>query len=233
MLWVINTMAMPWSRFSSWSDRTIWAWVVTSSAVVGSSAIRSDGRLAVPMAIMTRWRIPPESWWGYSFARCAAAGILDRARSGTTCAATSAGSKTLCADMASSTCARMRMSGLSELMASWKLIATRSPRMRRSASSSMSSTSRPSMTILPVTIRPGSGTRRMIDKPSVVLPQPDSPTTPTVSPAATRSPTPSTARTTPRRPGNWVRRSSTVRMPGVTDRAAAAAGPASRAARRR
>ena len=40
--------------------------MVTSSAVVGSSAMSSLGRQASAMAIMTRWRIPPESWCGYS-----------------------------------------------------------------------------------------------------------------------------------------------------------------------
>ena len=39
----------------------ICAWMVTSSAVVGSSAMRSAGSRASPIAIMTRWRIPPES----------------------------------------------------------------------------------------------------------------------------------------------------------------------------
>ena len=38
--------------------------MVTSSAVVGSSAIRSFGRQASAIAIMTRWLMPPESWWG-------------------------------------------------------------------------------------------------------------------------------------------------------------------------
>ena len=42
----------------------ICAWMVTSSAVVGSSAIRSRGRHASAIAIMTRWRMPPESWCG-------------------------------------------------------------------------------------------------------------------------------------------------------------------------
>ena len=40
------------------------AWTVTSSAVVGSSAIKSRGLLANAMAIIARWRIPPESWKG-------------------------------------------------------------------------------------------------------------------------------------------------------------------------
>ena len=42
----------------------IWAWIVTSSAVVGSSAISSFGSQASAMAIITRWRMPPENWCG-------------------------------------------------------------------------------------------------------------------------------------------------------------------------
>ena len=37
------------------------AWVVTSSALVGSSAISNDGRPARAMAIIARWRMPPDS----------------------------------------------------------------------------------------------------------------------------------------------------------------------------
>ena len=39
----------------------IWAWVVTSSAVVGSSAISRSGSLINAIAIITRWRMPPEN----------------------------------------------------------------------------------------------------------------------------------------------------------------------------
>ena len=42
----------------------IWAWIVTSSAVVGSSAMSSSGSQARAMAIMTRWAMPPERAWG-------------------------------------------------------------------------------------------------------------------------------------------------------------------------
>ena len=42
----------------------IWAWVVTSSAVVGSSAMSRSGSLTSAMAIITRWRMPPENWCG-------------------------------------------------------------------------------------------------------------------------------------------------------------------------
>ena len=38
--------------------------MVTSRAVVGSSATRTVGLQASAMAIITRWRIPPESSWG-------------------------------------------------------------------------------------------------------------------------------------------------------------------------
>ena len=47
-------------------------------------------------------------------------------------------------------------------------------------------------------MRPGgSATRRRTDSAVTLLPQPDSPTTPSVSPAATLYDTPSTARTVP------------------------------------
>ncbi len=52
------------SRFISASSAMIWAWIVTSSAVVGSSAISSRGSEARAMAIITRCSIPPESWCG-------------------------------------------------------------------------------------------------------------------------------------------------------------------------
>jgi hypothetical protein len=48
------------SRISSISAR-ICAWMVTSSAVVGSSAISTVGLHDSAMAIITRWRMPPES----------------------------------------------------------------------------------------------------------------------------------------------------------------------------
>ena len=42
----------------------ICAWIVTSSAVVGSSAIRIDGLHESASAIITRWRMPPENSCG-------------------------------------------------------------------------------------------------------------------------------------------------------------------------
>ena len=50
-----------------------------------------------------------------------------------------------------------------------------------------------------VTVPPVTGTRPRMARPIVVLPEPDSPTTPTVSLGATRMETPSTARNGERR----------------------------------
>ena len=62
--WVIRMTAVPNSLERDWISSRIWAWIVTSSAVVGSSARRSIGSQARAMPIITRWRIPPENWCG-------------------------------------------------------------------------------------------------------------------------------------------------------------------------
>jgi hypothetical protein len=49
--------------------------MVTSSAVVGSSAINSAGSQDSAIAIITRWRMPPDMLCGKSSMRCAAEGI--------------------------------------------------------------------------------------------------------------------------------------------------------------
>lgn len=66
------------------------------------------------------------------------------------------------------------------------------------ARSSAIGTSSPSRVTVPPAcrIRPS---RRMRDLPSVVLPQPDSPASPRISPSARSKLTPSSARTSPRR----------------------------------
>jgi hypothetical protein len=62
--WVIMIVpALVICRAVSSSSRTC-AWMVTSSAVVGSSAMRTSGSLAIDMAIITRWRMPPENSCG-------------------------------------------------------------------------------------------------------------------------------------------------------------------------
>ncbi len=78
MSWVISTRPAPVSRFSSAIRSRISAWTVTSSAVVGSSAISSSGPHAMALAIITRWRMPPDSSCGYCRSRRAASGMRTR-----------------------------------------------------------------------------------------------------------------------------------------------------------
>src|SRR5207237_1337295 len=62
--WVMRMTAELKSSFSRSISSRIWAWMVTSSAVVGSSAIRTSGLQESAIAIIARCRIPPENWCG-------------------------------------------------------------------------------------------------------------------------------------------------------------------------
>jgi len=77
--WVMSMIAAPTFDFRSRMRSRICAWIVTSSAVVGSSAISRRGLQASAMAIITRWRMPPESWCGYSRTRRAGSAMPTRA----------------------------------------------------------------------------------------------------------------------------------------------------------
>ena len=61
---VMTMTAASCSRESFLSRRRICAWMVTSSAVVGSSASSILGLQLSAMAIMTRCRMPPLNWCG-------------------------------------------------------------------------------------------------------------------------------------------------------------------------
>ena len=64
MSWVTSNVAIPSRSLSSSSTDRICAWIVTSSAVVGSSASSTRGSQVSAIAIITRWRNPPDSWCG-------------------------------------------------------------------------------------------------------------------------------------------------------------------------
>ena len=61
--WETRMMESCRSRLMRLRRSNICAWTVTSNAVVGSSANNTDGLQASAAAIMTRWRMPPLSWW--------------------------------------------------------------------------------------------------------------------------------------------------------------------------
>ncbi len=209
---VISTIAAPDFSFSARIRSRICAWMVTSSAVVGSSAMSRRGRHASAIAIITRWRMPPESWCGYSPARRSGSGMSTWRSMSTAPASASAPPRPRCTRSASAICRPTVSTGLSEVIGSWKIIEIALPRSARISSSSMWSRSRPSSRTAPPTIRPGGvGTRRIIDSAVMLLPQPDSPTIARISPRLSANEMPSTALTRPWRVKKTVRRSSTSR----------------------
>ena len=72
---MISTMAVPVSSRRLRIRSRICAWIVTSSAVVGSSAMSSSGSQASAMAIMTRCAMPPDSSCGNALSRRCGSGM--------------------------------------------------------------------------------------------------------------------------------------------------------------
>ena len=155
--------------------------MVTSSAVVGSSAIRSFGLQASAIAIITRWRMPPEKRCGCSWKRDFAAGIRTRSSRRMVSASAAARDRPRCWISASAIWKPMVSTGLRLVIGSWKIIATSLPRMSFISASGSVSRSRPESMMRP-SLRPLSlGMSRMIDSAVTLLPEPDSPTIATVS----------------------------------------------------
>ena len=105
--------------------------MVTSSAVVGSSAISTLGLHDSAMAIMTRWRMPPENWCGIAVRASLGLGNADAAQhldglAHGACAARRPGA----AAIASAIWCPTVKSGLSDVIGSWKIIEMSLPRMR-------------------------------------------------------------------------------------------------------
>lgn len=210
--WVISMIAMPVSRCSSRSRSRICAWVVTSRAVVGSSAMSRSGPQDSAMAIMARCSMPPLIWNGYSSTRRSGAAIPTRRSSSTTRVRASALVASPCRISASPIWLPRVCMGLMEAMGSWNTMATFRPRTARSSgpgASTMSTTpSSPCTRMCPPVIRPGLSIRRSTERAMTLLPHPDSPTTARTSPRPMVRSTPSTARTIPSSSSNPVCRSS-------------------------
>ena len=138
MSWVISTIAVPRSRFSSRSRSMICACTVTSSAVVGSSAIRISGSDSSAIAIITRWRMPPENSCGYMRMRRAASGIRTDSSASIARFVASLRDSLRCSCSVSVIWRSIVRNGLSDVIGSWKIIAIRSPRILFSARESIS-----------------------------------------------------------------------------------------------
>src|SRR5919204_608907 len=100
--------------------------------------------------------------------------------------------------------------GFRLVIGSWKIIAICRPRTRRSARWLRLRRSRPSKRAVPERTRPARGSRPRRARAVTLLPQPDSPTIPRVSPGPMSNEIPFTACTVPPPVQKWTRRSSTL-----------------------
>ena len=228
--WAISRIPVPWRSRRDLSRLRICAWIVTSRAVVGSSARRSAGLLAMAAAITTRCRMPPLKRWGASPYRCSGAGMPTSASS-SRARARAVRPSAPCARTVAAIWSPMEKLGSSDVSGSWNTMPMALPRSSRSAGSERPTRSRSRNLMLPATSAAG-GRRPRIASAVVDLPHPDSPTSATISPGRTSNETSSTARTGRRRPARYrIDRCSTERSASLIRRASA--GRTGRAARRR
>ena len=166
---------------------------VTSSADVGSSAISSFGRQARPMAMSTRWRMPPENSWGYWWIRLAGSAMPTMSSSSMAARVAADPDARPCTSSASAIWSPTRTSGSRFDIGSWGTRPISFPRMVRSHDSSAPTRLRPSNHTSPPSMRPFDGSSWLIAAAVVVLPEPDSPTMASVRPRWTSSDTSRTA----------------------------------------
>src|SRR5690349_2913713 len=188
----------------------IWAWIDTSSDATASSSRSTRGSAASARAIATRWRWPPDSAPGRAFSWRSSRPTWSP--SSATRAARSSAVRSKCRRRTSSMHDAGVWRGSSELYGSWNTIWVSRPRRRRSAALRAGE-----LRSAPATaMRPEVGVSRPTSiRASVVLPEPDSPTTASDSPSATVKLTSSTATISSPRPAprtrNTLRSRSTSR----------------------
>ena len=119
---VIMSMTIGDFSLSSLMSLSTWAWMVTSRAVVGSSAIRRSGLQARAMAMITRCFMPPENWCGYSDTRSPGMPTISSMFVAWRRASLSLTPRWIF--MPSAICSPTVLMGLSEDMGSWKTMAT-------------------------------------------------------------------------------------------------------------
>ena len=170
------------SRRCSPMRARICACTVTSSAVVGSSANSSFGPQARAMAIITRWRMPPGQLVRVLAQPPVGSGMRTSVSSRSAVAVASPRDMPRWLRSGSAIWSPTRISGLSELIGSWKTIAIAVPHTSRSSASGRPTSSSPSSRTEPERTTSGPDSRPMIERLSTVLPEPDSPTMPTASP---------------------------------------------------
>ena len=153
--------------------------------------------------------MPPDSWCGYSANRRSGSGMLTERRMATAVSLASLRRILRCRRSDSVICLPMVITGFNELIGSWKTIAISAPQSSRISLSLRGIKSRPLNMTRPLRRTFVFGSRFMIDRAKIVLPEPDSPTTPEGRASLKERFTPSTARTRPRGVRKWVLRSTT------------------------
>ena len=207
---VTSSIAVPSRVRRSASRSRICAWMVTSSAVVGSSASTKAGSHSKARAMQTRCFIPPLISCGYWRIRSRGLDSPTSWNRSATRDTVSLRETRLCTRNISASCAPTVISGFSECAGFWNTMAMRLPRSFAIAASGKASRSCPSKRMRPPEIVPGRGISRNTARLDIVLPLPLSPTRPSTSCGATAKSTPSTACSDPPSVSNRMRRSSTV-----------------------
>ena len=178
--WVMNSTEKPIFSFSSCILRMMLYCTTTSRAVVGSSKITKSGCNARAMAITTRWRIPPESSWGYALMR--AGSIFTSFKSSPARSRAALRGSFSWARMASINWLPMVTTGFRLFMALCSTMEDFSQRKVRSSSLVKASTFLPLNAMVPPDMRAAPFKSCMMEKATVDFPQPDSPARPKNSP---------------------------------------------------
>ena len=129
--WVTRSTLVPDDRVSSAMLSRICRWTVTSSALVGSSAITSSGLATRAMAISTRCRIPPDSSCGYCRARSSGRSMPAAASAATASCAAVRFSARPWIRSTSATCRPIGVTGLSDTVGSCGITPICRPRIDR------------------------------------------------------------------------------------------------------
>src|SRR6266542_4198015 len=169
-------------RCSAAISSRICFWMVTSSAVVGSSAIKSFGSHAIAIAIITRCCWPPDIWDGYALILCPGSGMPTSSSSSSARLRALAPLMPMCSCRTSASWNPTVNTGLSEVIGSWKIIEMSAPRIARSSRAENRTTLRPpnSTSLAGSTIEFSGGSKPRIESAVTDLPLPDSPTSATV-----------------------------------------------------
>ena len=214
---------MPYSCCRAARRSRICARTVTSSAVVGSSASKSFGLHASAMAIIARWRCPPDNWCGYDCARRSGSGMPVLDSSATAADMLCARAIPILSCNTSATWSPTVNSGFRAVIGSWKIIAISRPRIPRNCCSEMASRSNSpaGWANLAEPLHCAFMARRRRLSAVTVLPEPDSPTRASFSPGAIEKSIPLTTSTPP----NATRRPVTCSNPVMRGLSALAQAP--------